>query len=774
MHKKLYNPGIIIIFMCLFSLQLRAQSKSAIARTDKADKFFLINDFASALPIYLDLDKTEPKDALTNYRIGICYWGTADDKQKALPYLEYALQHKNDRIPEKIHQYLGQLYHLNYQFDKAIASFTVYKKSLAKNDAKLAEAERQLQICRHAQQLMNDTLNVFIQNVGAPINTSYTEYGPVISADESVLLYTSLKPRQTAKKSGAAGAATETEDISIAYKKDGSWSAPKSIGLNAKTNIGSVGLSPDGQHLLIYMGGQTNNGDIYSCEMQGDNWTNPVKLSSKINSASQESSASLTPDQKTMYFSSNRPGGFGGQDVYVIRKNSNGEWGEPVNLGATINTAYDEDSPFIHPDGKTLYFSSNGHNTMGGSDIFKTINNGRTWTLPVNMGYPINTVHNDNYFVLSADGKKGYYSSNRPGGLGGQDIYFLGIPEEQGVVPLTMMKGKIITGDTQVPVKIQIIEKESGEVIKNVYNPNTKTGQYLVIFPPGKSYDMVIEAKGYMPYLVNVCIPNQTYFHELYQEIRMKGIVEAGKQIGQEVSVKNVFYDITKDSTLIDPSRFGKDKLDLYDLMDNIIAASDSVALDYLLNMMYNEKAVDLSEVPSEPLTGTYYYSDNDGKLQPVVINGDTIYTLPAFNIIGDQVVKAEPVRREEKQQITRETVIKPNLTYIIFFDTDKTNLKSDAMPELEKVYTYLKSNPGYAINIAGYADADGTPEHNLQISEKRARAVAGYLTSKGISSTRVSAKGLGQTPEARKEETEQQKKVHRKAEIMMVELPKK
>jgi outer membrane protein OmpA-like peptidoglycan-associated protein len=411
---------------------------------------------------------------------------------------------------------------------------------------------------------------------------------------------------------------------------------------------------------------------------------------------------------------------------------------------------------------------------MGGSDIFKTVNNGRFWNIPANMGYPINTVYNDNYFVLSADGKKGYYSSNRPGGLGGQDIYFLGIPEEQGMVPLTMMKGRIITGDKQVPIKIQVIEKESGEVIKNVYDPNIKTGQYLVIFPPGKSYDMVIEATGYMPYLVNVCIPDQDYFYELYQEIRMKGIVEAGKQIGQEVSIKNVFYDISKDSTLIDPSQFGKDKLDLYDLMDNIIAASDSVALDYLLNMMYNNKGVDLTDVPSEPLTGTYYYSDNDGKLQPVVINGDTIYTLPAFSVTGDKITKTEATKVEEKQKITSETVIKPNLTYIIFFDTDKTSLKTDAMPELEKVYAYLKSNPAYAINIAGYADADGTAEHNKQISEKRAKAVAGYLTAKGITTSRVTAKGMGQTPEALKNQTEQEKKIHRKAEIMMVEMPKK
>lgn len=770
MQLKIY-PFFITLFISLFlSCSVFAQSKAVIDKIDKADKFFLINDYASALPLYLELDKTAAKDALTNYRIGICYFNNTLDKLKSLPYLEYALQYKNKDVPEKIHHYLGQIYHLLYRFDEATSNFSAYKNSLAKNDAKHAEVDRQLQICRNAKLLTADTLDVFIQNVGAPINTTNTEYGPVISADESVLIYTSLKPAQVAKKTGPGVSSTETEDILISYKKDGTWSAPVSIGLNTKTNIGSVGLSPDGQHLLIYMGGQTKNGDIFSCELSGDKWSNPVKLSSKINSSYQESSASLSPDQKIMYFASNRPGGQGGLDIYYTQKTAGGEWGEAVNLGPAINSPYDEDAPFIHPDGKTLYFSSNGHNSIGGNDIFKSTLQGKKWSLPTNMGFPINTVYNDNYFVLSADGKKGYYSSNRPQGSGGGDIYFLGVPEEQGVVPLTMMKGKIITGDKQVPTKIKVLDKESGEVINNVYNPNIKTGKYLIIFPPGKSYDLIIEAQGYLPYLVNICVPNQNYFYELYQEIYMKSIVEAGKKVGQEISVKNVFYDIEKDSTLFDPSKFGKDNLDLFELMDNIIAASDSVALNYLLDMMYNEKNVDFTNVPVEPFKGTYYYSDADGKLQPVVINGETIYTLPAMNTNTAQNQPQE-VKVEEKQKITKETVIKPNLTYIIYFDTDKTNLKGEAMPELDKVHAFLKNNPTYGIKIAGYADADGTPSGNMLISENRAKQVAGYLTSKGIASQRVTAKGYGQAPEAAKDQSEQEKKNHRKAEIMMVDL---
>jgi len=741
-------------------------STSVTAEAEKADFYFRNNEFGKALPLYQRIDQVKPHDPLTNYRLGVCLLSSNNEKEKAIPHLEFAAQSKDEKVPAKVFLQLGQACHLAYRFEEAVGHFKKYRSLMTKNDPKIKELERQIQVSLNGQRLLKDTAEVFIQNVGAPINSTATEYGPVISADESVLLYTVLKT--TADKSTAVQ--IETEDVMISHKDSDNWGKPKSIGLNANANIGSVGLSPDGQRLLIYMGGRnTNNGNIFSCQLSGNQWSNPVKLSGKVNSSFQESSGSLTPDDKTLYFSSNRPGGLGGFDIYKATKNEKGEWADVVNLGAPINTPYDEDAPFIHPDKKTLYFSSNGHNTMGNNDIFRAVNENGQWSVPSNMGYPINSVYNDNFFVLSADGKKGYFSSDRPGGLGGQDIYFLGIPEEQGIVPLTMMKGRIITGEKLVPTRIRVIDKSTNEIIRNVYNPNQNTGQYLIIFPPGRNYDMVIEAEGFMPQTVNINVPNQNYFYELYQEINLKPVMKAGKMVGQEIAVKNIFEDVEKNQAMFDPSKFGKNNLDLYELMDNVIAAADSVALDYLLSLMYSKDSPILQELPGEPLRGTYYYEDNKGKLQPLKVDGQTVYALPT----PSQIAEANGGSSQVKVSITDKTVIKPNLTYIFHFETDQTNLDKNAIPELEKLYEYLKKNPNYGIKVSGFADADGTRERNLQISEQRAQQVAQYMVQKGITSKRILAKGYGQVPEAAKALTEAEKRQFRITEITVMEVAK-
>jgi hypothetical protein len=667
MRWKHFTFGLSVIFTLHSYEVVLAQQKgqpngSVATELAKADFHFRSNEFTKALPLYQRLHKAQPQDPLINYRLGVCYLHSSTEKAQAIPYLELAAKSKSEKVPSKVYHQLGQAYHLAYRFEEAIPHLKMYKSLVSKTDPKLKELERLIKYCQNGQRLMKDTAEVFIQNVGAPVNSPATEYGPVISADESVLLYTTFK--KTADKTTAVP--TETEDILISHKQEDAWGIPKSIGLNTNANIGSVGLSPDGQRLLIYMGGRsTNNGNIFSCQLTGTQWSNPVKLSGKVNSSYQESSGSLTPDERTLYFSSNRPGGVGGFDIYKATKNEKGEWGEVVNLGAPINTASDEDSPFIHPDGKTLYFSSDGHNSMGDNDIFRAVYNDGRWSVPANMGFPINSVHNDNFFVLSADGKKGYFSSNRPGGLGEQDIYFLGIPEEQGIVPLTMMKGRIITGDKMVPTRIRVIDKITQEVIRNVYNPNENTGQYLVIFPPGRNYDMVIEAEGFTPQTVNINVPNQNYFYELYQEIYLKPVLKSGKVVGQQISVKNIFEDVEKNQAMFDPSKFGKNNLDLYELMENVIAASDPVAMDYLLDLMYSRESPSLQELPGEPLIGTYYFEDQQGNLQPYVIGGQTVYALPTPTQVTAHELEGVKDRdgNKVKVDITEKTVIKPNLS---------------------------------------------------------------------------------------------------------------
>lgn len=773
MNRKTYTCAFLLFFstIALYAPESMAQNAEIEKKIKKADAFLNIKDYAQALPLYLDLDRTAPKDPQTSYAIGTCYYHIPGEILKSILYYETALQSKDPNIPARAYFNLGRAYHLNNEFDKAIEQFNYYK-TVAKEAEKLAEATRQIQFCNNANILSKTEAMVFVQNIGAPINTKNTEYGPVISADEKLLIYTSLKP-STPTNPGAK--APEYEDILITNKLDNSWTTPKSIGINPtvvnniRSNIGSVGLSPDGQKLLVYMGTTANTGDIYLSQLQGDKWQIPVKMGKEVNSNSQESSASLTPDEKVMYFASNRPGGIGGTDIYKVEKQTGGQWGAPVNLGPTINTPYDEEAPFIHPDKKTLYFSSDGHNSMGGDDIFKAIYEKGRWTAPINMGIPINTPYNDSYFALSADGKKGYFSSDRPGGSGGQDIYFLGIPEEQGIVPLTMMKGKILAGVPAKPLrtKIKVVDKETQEIIKDVYNPNAKTGDYLIIFPPGKNYDMIIEAEGYKPYLVNIHVPNQNYFYELYQEILLNPVVgKNGEVVGQEISVKNAFYDVEKEGD----AKTKQNNAEIYALMGNIMSVADSAALNALLDVAYSDP-VDMKAIAmNEPSAGErYMFSDDSGKLVPFVVGKDTLYTMAAVNT-NDPVKKAVNAKKEH---ITKQTVLKPNQIYIVYFDTDKTNLKSDAMPELEKVYDFLKKNPSFGVSISGHTDNVGTKERNQLISENRAKEVAKYMVAKGISGGRTLSKGYGQMDPLNNNESEEDKKKNRRVEITLVELKK-
>jgi outer membrane protein OmpA-like peptidoglycan-associated protein len=762
---------VVIGFFAFTSAYAQADIQKKIA---EADKWFNISDYKRALTLYLEVLKSKPNDFETNYAVGICYVETGQTLE-SLPYFEKASQDKEKLVPPRVYLYLGKGYHLSKDYDKALSALNKYK-ILEKDPVRIEEATRYIAYCNNAKLFDKTKLEVFIQNIGAPINTSSNEYGPLISADESMLIYTALKPVPAGKSASVNKSKTNQVEDLIITKKDpnyGGWIPPQSLNLEVplvnglRSNIGSVGLSPDGQKLLVFIGTDANNGDIYQSRLQGEQWSAPAKLGPEVNSNALESSASLTPDEKTMYFASNRPGGMGGMDLYMVSKQADGSWGKPTNLGPSVNTKYDEDFPFIHPDGKTLYYTSDGPGSMGGQDIFKIVKEGNTWSAPLNMGNPINTVSNDFYFVLSADGRKGYFASDRPGGLGGSDIYFLGIPEEQGVVPLTMMRGKILAGDPpkSVLTKFKIVNNSTKEVIKDVYQPNAKTGDYLVIFPPGQNYDLVIEAQGYKPSLVNIYVPNQNYFYEIYQEIILSAVTKDGKVVGQSIAVKNTFEDVEKTNPNVT-----KNNAEAYALMNGLLSSSDSIALKNLLEEAYNEeKTVEKATANQKAVKADFLYSDASGKLKPIVVGGDTLYTLSAVD------TKAETQRSvaASKQVLTKETVIKPNQVYIVYFDTDKIELKTDAMPDLMKVYDYMRSNPSYGIRISGYTDSDGTIERNQVLSDARAKTVAKYLIDKGIAKERMLARGYGSADPFNANNTEEEKKLNRRVEVTLLEIRK-
>lgn len=768
-----------IFFILFFSIivvgEVISQSKEVEKSIYRGEKLFRIRNYVGALDEFLTAVKAGDSSALTHFYVGECYLNmpNVSDQVKATPYFEYAAKNKNASIPGRIYFSLGQVYHKDLEVSKAIESYKKYITLLDPRDPKVKEAEEQIRICDNALFLLSTPkTNIIIKSLGPEINSPDTEYNPVVSADESTMAFTRLS--KNTNKTGPQGDFVEEVYTTYKNEKGSDWAVPEKLKLETQFNIGTAGISPDGQNMLLYIGGINNTGDLYSIQRTKTGWSTPVTLGNAINSNHLESTASITPDGQTMYYASNRPGGYGGMDIYKIEKNEKGQWGIPRNLGPAINTKNDEDAPFIHPDQKTLFFTSNGHNSMGGKDIFKSILLNDIWGDPENMGFPINTPANDNYFTLTADGGKGYFSSDRAGGFGGQDIYSFDMPEEDANIPLTMVKGRILAGETlaPVPTEIKVVDRETTKKVEYVYNPNKETGNYLIIFPPGKNYDLIIESEGYMAYTININIPNQTYYYELYQEIALKPIKHFDVVVGQEVSVKNVFFDTGKDVVMSvrkanEAMLIQNDSLDLYEMMDAIIGSTDSVALNYLLDLMYNSNPIDSVDFEDfdqemEAAKRVYYYDESDtSKLEVHEVDGELIYALPTLFVTEEN---AKRLSKEERKIVYDPKLLEP--VYKIYFEAGQSALKESYHVQLDQLLEILDKHQDLGIEISGYASAEGDAEYNRNLSNQRAIEVLNYFNHKGIVRRRIQAigQGVAQNGNAGKEE-------NRRVEIRLVDL---
>lgn len=748
----------IILFLLPFFIVDQAIAQDQQANRYRADKFFEIKNYTNALKIYEELIGSGEKDPMLMYKTGASLLETKNIQSaiSAIPYLEYAFESKDATIPKEVSYYLGMAYHKNEDLHKAIEHLSAYKKALSSSDkGKQADTDKLITQAQNALGQMNLVKTYNIVRLGDNINSEFTEYNPVVMADESMMAYTALKPADGKSKNPE----DFIENIYLSYKENGQWSTPKSLNVNTKSNIGTAGLSADGRQMIIFISSGNNTGSLYTIEKSGDKWSSPSPLGNSINSGYLESTASITSDGKAIYFASNRRGGAGGMDIYKVEKLANGSWGPAVSLGASINTSDNEDAPFIHPDGRTLFFTSDGKGTMGGKDIFRTQLVDGKWETPENMGFPVNTVADDSYFTLTADGTKGFFSSDRPGGLGGQDIYAFDMPAKLVNVPLTMIKGRILAGESETPVntKIKIIDVENGQKIDYVYNPDRETGNYLIIFPPGKNYDMIIEAEGFLPYTININIPEQSYFYELYQKINLSPITQFEKVVGQKVSVSNAFYDTKQDKN--DQPRqanesmlLKNDSIDVFNMMEDIIAASDEAALDYLLKLMQMVNPIDEVSFESEnaeAVESVYYFEEDDQtKLQAKIVAKDTIFTLPTIYVSEESAVQ----KAEKSKPATHDKSL-VNKIYKFYFDVDKSSLNSKFDQQLEEVLSLLKVHEALAIEISGFASADGDETYNRKISNERAVAVLNFFNERGISRRRIIAKGFGSSTGASSKE---------------------
>jgi len=512
--------------------------------------------YSAALPIFLELYKLQPENMNLAFKIGVCYLGSKSERAKSIPYLNKAITSTTDnynggswketKAPLVAYKLLGDACHLNYEFDKAITAYESYKALMSQNKAdkkSLIETNRKIDMCKSGQILMAAPVRMKIQNLGTTVNSGYADYSPVLSADQNTIFFTSRRPETTGNQKDSEG--NNMEDIYTAGRTKSGWSKATNVGMpvNTEWHEATVGISPDGQTILIYKD-DMGDGNIYSTSLDGDAWSVPVKLNENINTKYWEPSAFISADGNTLYFTSDRPGGLGGSDLYVSTLTTEGDWGKAVNMGPNINTPYDEDAPFIHPDGVTLSFSSNGHNTMGGFDIFTSLlSDEGTWSEPVNAGYPLNTTYDDIFYVVSPDNRTAYFSSFRADGFGEKDNYMATFPDRKST-PLTLMKG-IVNNESGKPagkVIITVTDNETGHVV-GVYHTNKTTGKFLFILTPGKNYNITYQAENHLFYSENMEIPKKSNYYEIDRSVSLIPIV-----VGSKIILNNIFFDFDKSS----------------------------------------------------------------------------------------------------------------------------------------------------------------------------------------------------------------------------------
>jgi tetratricopeptide (TPR) repeat protein len=500
------NKGIVsaLAVLCCGVITAQIDSRENKKLLFKADNKYDVGDYPHAFPIYKQLLPLDSTNQELNYKLGVCQFEDKKNRELSKTYFEKVDPAK---YPET-YFYLGKLFHAEGKFDKAIENYHAYVHHYeGENEHTIKEVEDLVEKSYFAMmQAKVANPDIAIQNMGSIVNTEYAEYAPLLPSEENKLYFTSRR-KNTMWTNDVDALNNYYEDIYFSERKNGEWQAPQPMDTMVNTwwHDAGTGISSDGERLLIYHTSEDHlHGHIYETALVDGKWTKPETIHAHINSPHyNETSACYSPDGEMIFFSSDRPGGFGGKDIYSVKKAPNGKWAMPMNLGPTINTEYNEDAPFVHPHDSILFFSSEGHQNMGGYDIFKSsYDEVEHFSSPMNLGTPVNTVDDDIFFVLNASGSTGYMSSRREGGFGAYDLYAVNFAINN--LPMNVYDIKVMDESNSQLKKVEIrLTDEGKKELYGEFRSNPRSGKCIVISKPGRTYRVVVEAQGYEPLVMD-------------------------------------------------------------------------------------------------------------------------------------------------------------------------------------------------------------------------------------------------------------------------------
>lgn len=612
---------------------------------EEAEALIIENNFEGALTIYQHWDSVYPGNPNLNFKIGYCYANIPSGKPRAIPYLEKASanvvkEYQGDYMemnaPIDVFMYLGIVYHVDYKFNKAVDNYDKFIKYAEFDAPELADSVRMLkEKSFNAIKIINNPLSIKIENLGSPINTSFPEYSPVITTDMKTLYFTSRREGSTGEKKDNKGLYYEDVYYS-ALGADNRWTNARHIGgkINTVGHEATISISPDGKTILLYKDDKGDGNIYFSQLLENNEWSKPEKMPDRINSEYWETHASFSPDMNIIFFVSNRPGGYGGRDIWMTEK-VGGKWAEPENLGSTINTIYDEDSPYMLPDGLTLYFSSQGHDNMGGFDIFiSTRTEDGFWTTPENMGYPVNTTEDDIFYIPTPDEKHAYYSSAKNYGVGGQDLYYMTIIKAKKKT--IKLRGRVADANSfkALEANIEFFSKDKNQIITSLTSW-ADDGTYNTTLLLGDEYDIRVKADGYRMGNYTLTIEEDEKREELVLDMFLNKLLLAGDtakariedvRVGEKIVLNNIFYDFDRATlrpeSVEELNRLVKLMRDIPSLKIEISSHTDNVGSDDYNLKLSNERAQSVvSFLIKSGISADRLVAKGYGETQPVATN---------------------------------------------------------------------------------------------------------------------------------------------------------
>lgn len=539
---------IVITILSTVALQAQDKPKDYGIKSKKALDYYFEGQqqsqwraYREAAKAYEDALAIEPEFAHARLHLGITAF-LLEKYEPAIEQLTLARELRPDEFPA-LEFYLGQASFKAEEYADAAAALQIYLGEETGRRQDIAKAQDLLKHSLFAAQAIQNPVDFEPQNLGPAINTQYHEYLPYLTADNGKLLFTSRRPESIG---GFQPTLRDfSEDFFYSIPGEGnSWVQAENLGepINSDANEGAAAMSQDGRVIIFTACNRSDgvgNCDLYISYLNEEGWSKPRNLGPQVNGEGWDSQPCLSHDGKTLYFSSARQGGEGGRDLWYSTWDGR-MWGPAQNLGSPVNSPGNEDSPFLHADGLTLYFSSDYHPGFGSQDLFVSYrqDNG-PWADPINLGYPLNTSAEESNIFVATSGKQGFINSDREGGLGGSDLYSFQMPEEVRPQISTFVRGVVKDSITNVPVfaALQVIDVESGDTLRDIRSGRSD-GKFLMSLPGGHEYAVYAKAPNYLftsQHFALKDLDDETFFD---LTILMKPLRQ-----GMQIVLPNIFYE---------------------------------------------------------------------------------------------------------------------------------------------------------------------------------------------------------------------------------------